>query len=241
MSDFFAKNLQTLLDKTGMSVYDLAPKIATEPSTIYRWLNPEVGSIPRARTRVALANVFGVDPNRLVYEPLSENDEVTVTPSENIGNTKTSVGLPIPLLAHTRGLIIPNVFDNDVGLVKDDLSPCADSWLPAAPDSSLNNENLVVVRMPDDSMAPIIKCGDLVYVEFEFQTPMDFENNDLVLADRQLSSGDSKKVSAIIRKLVYGDHPGDAWLVATNTEWPGTRQVRASILYGKVVAIFRKL
>ena len=253
MTNYFAENLQLLLDKSGMGVYTLAPLIDASVSSIYRWLDPKIAFVPRTRTRVAIANVFGVDPVDLVNKKLTIESPVTPdgkykAPAGTLtisglgpAVASTALGEPIPLLANTQNLLIANVMDDDVGLTKNSLTPCAKAWLPPAPIRVKGKDNLVVVQMPDDSMAPEIKCGDLVYIEFEFQKPLDFNNGDLVLADRQLGPDENKNTPALIRKLVIGDHPGDAWLVATNTEWPGTRQVRASTPYGKVVGIFRKL
>lgn len=238
MTEYFATNLKALMDKAGISPYELAHRIGTEPSTIYRWLDPEVRSIPRTRTRVVIGDFFGVDPNKIVYEELDVNSaEKDVT---SIYKSKANDNR-IPLVEAESGLAVLTMFDDDVSSVTDDLAPGAKKWLPGAPDESLNANRLVAIYAQNNAVAPEVCKGDLVYVDFNFaeQGSSAVDDGDLVLAvPNETESTDS---AAVIRQLVYGENERDLWLKATNPDWPGNRMLRCRFVLGKVVAIFRKL
>lgn len=246
MTDFFAKNLQWLLDQSGMGVYELAPKIGSEPSTIYRWINPEVGSLPRARTRVALAEIFGVDPSELVYRDLSldppqrvETPEPEPAPAEEPKTEKSSWKEPIPLVETSPRLRIATAFDDDFSVEPDEMTPQALDWLPPVPNKSLQEKRLVAAHCFDSSLAPELRRGDIVYIDFEFgdKTAI-YQDGELVMCEYVNSKGTR---CAGFRKLVLGEDQSDRYGKATNPDWPGQELVKIDVIYGKVVAIFRNL
>lgn len=242
MTNFFAKNLQMLLDKSGMSVYDLAPRIGTSASTVYRWLDPNLSYLPRSRTRVTISEVFGVDPVELVYTNMSGAAEGAEGNKAERANIHSVLGERIPLLASTANLEIPHIFDDDISLTKAELTPSAEKWLPPCPDEAVRSTDLIAIRMNGEAMAPEIRDGDLLYVDFDFAfkpIPNEYKSGDIVLANHFPTPN---KEEVLVRKLSYGDSPDEVWLKATNPDWPSEKRlVKGSLIFGKVVAIFRKL
>lgn len=246
MSNYFCKNMQALMEKWGATPYTLAPYLGTEPSTIYRWINPEVANVPRSRMRVTIAEFFGVEPNELV-DGLIDVDSLAVKNPEQKGLVKrTYRGKRIPLVSLDDCLVIAAMFDDDIGTEEQGLTPVAKEWLPAAPGLEMPQDSLIALRMTGSAMAPTIQSGDLVYVHFMFGGDMTGSNGveisegDLVLAE-PVTSDKLEDRGAVIRKLVYGDNERDEWLAATNPDFPGTRTIKSNMVLGKVVAIFRKL
>lgn len=245
MKKYFAHNLAALLNKTNMSPYTLAEYMSTEPSTIYRWINPDLPTIPRSRTRVVLGEIFGVDPNELTKGYIDTDGLVVMKPEQNTQNAqkkRTFRNTRVPLVKAGCGLTIASLFEDDIGTEEDGLAPAAIDWLPAAPDRDLLQERTIAVRQSGSAVAPTVNNGDLVYIDFAFggaEKPT-YKEGDLVLAE-PLTSDEKHGQDPVIRKLVYGDNEQDLWLTATNPDWPGTRTVKARFVLGKVVAIFRKL
>lgn len=242
MTNFFAKNLQMLLDKTGMSVYDLAPRIGTSASTVYRWLDPNFSYLPRSRTRVTISEVFGVDPVELVYSDMAGATEDPEGNKVERANVHRVIGDRVPLLFNTANLDIPHAFDDDISITKAELTPSAEKWLPPCPDETIRSTDLIAIRMNGEAMAPEIRDGDLLYVDFDFAfkpIPNEYKSGDLVLANHW---SPQKKEEVLVRKLAYGDSTEEIWLKATNPDWPPEKRlVKGTMVLGKVVAIFRKL
>lgn len=239
MTNYFVENVQALLKKAVMTPNALSERLGVDSATVYRWLDPKVQSLPRSRTLVLLAEFFGVDPNKLVNEPLDIND--VNKPAESSGATKkrTYRGTRIPLVSETEHLWFASWLSDDIETTDDEALPGAKEWLPAAPDLDLEQERLVALRNTGSAMAPTIQNGDLVYVDFAFggMAAPSIEEGDIVLA--HLEGKDNK--TPVIRKLIYGDNRDDKWLTATNPDFPGTRTVKAGAILGKVVSIYRKI
>ena len=239
MSDFFAKNLQMLLDKSGMSVYDLGPRIDADPSTIYRWLNPTIGSIPRSRTRLAIASVFDVDPSEMLYRDLTEASADGASAKKNPNTSYMSCDKnSIPLVEAKQNLRLASAFDTDFSLEPGKLIPNAIDWIPGVPDRKLQRKRLAALVAKGNAMAPTICNGDVVYVEFEFgDKRLPHSEGEIVLMEYEENNG----VSVGFRELAFGDSEEDRWGRATNPDWPKERMAKAQFIFGKVVAIFRKL
>ena len=237
---FFGKNLQALLNKTGVTPYALAAHLNTEPSTVYRWLNPEVATTPRSRTRVAIAELFGVDPNRLVSGPMNVEDVELNSEDETKLKKRSYRGSRIPVVDLNESLWLAAWFSDDISTENNELVPGATEWLPAAPDLDLPQENLIATRATGSAMAPTILAGDLVYILFDFAGTLSvpyINEGDIVLAYPEGKDSNTP----ILRKLVYGDSVHDKWLAATNPDFPGTRTIKAGAIVGKAVSIYRKL
>lgn len=245
MSKLFAKNLKMLLEKFGMTPNDLAIRINSNESTVYRWLNPSLSYLPRSRTRLAICTVFNVDPFKLVHEDLTKADlSSDFTSSEAYTRMAVALDNPIPMVTASANLVLASVCDDDVELRRDQFTPAAEKWLPAAPDNSLKQNQLVAIVASGNAMAPEIRAGDIVYVEFEFGglDPVEYKDGDTVLAfsdKKYLNYNEAEP--PIIRKIVFGDNKKEFWLKATNPDWPGEQTVKGLSTLGKVVAIFRKL
>lgn len=243
MSNYFLKNMQALMEKWNATPYTLAPHLGTEPSTIYRWLNPDLPRVPRSRMRVTIGEFFGVDPNELVDGLIDVNNLEAKNTEQKALVKRSYRGKRIPLVTADKSLLLAGLLSDDIESYNGELWPGAKEWLPAAPDLDLPQDRLVAMRHSGAAMSPTIENGDLVYIDFVFSGDMevpDFKEGDLVLAE-PATPETNKSNAPVIRKLVYGDNEEDRWLTATNPDFPGTRTVKARDILGKVVAIFRKL
>ena len=241
--NFFAENISFLLQKADLTPNALSEKLGVDSATVYRWLDPKIQSIPRSRTRVLVSQFFGIDAEKLINEKFTSDTPINIGGNVAGKPIKRVSGEPIPLMKNDWTLQIASLFDDDVGLNEANLTPCAERWLPPAPEQGINTGRLITVRASGSAMAPTIKDGDLVYVDFIFGDtpyPNELNNEDLVLA-APVGKGVGEYTAPIIRKLVYGDNEKDQWLSAINPEWPGTKLVKAHTVLGKVIAIFRQL
>lgn len=62
----FAKNLNFLLDKHGMSQSDLARRIGVKPQSVQGWASAR--SLPRGQTLLKLSKVLGIKPGDMMQE-----------------------------------------------------------------------------------------------------------------------------------------------------------------------------
>ena len=242
MTNRFAENINFLLEKTGMTPHGFSERLGIDSATVYRWLDPKFQSVPRARTLLTLSQFFNVGAERLLYERFDDTTVFEMNEQPKKKTVKRINGTAVPLMKVDYALKLSAMVDSDIGLSSDDMSPEAEQWLPPAPDADIKSESLIAIRATGDAMAPTIKDGDLVYVEFNFGQMFEaisWRNNDIVLATPEHKKGETP--APILRKLVYGDNENDQWLTATNPDFPGTRTVKAEMVLGKVVAIFRKL
>lgn len=244
MTTHFIDNINFLMEKMELTPFAFAERIGIDSATVYRWLDPKIQSVPRSRTLMTLGQFFGVDAERLLKERFDDATVFEINEQPKKKPPKRISGTAVPLMKASFGLTFASLFDNDVGLSREDISPAAEQWLPPAPDAEIKSESLIAIRVQGDAMAPTIQDGDLVYIDFCFGQLSDgteetWSNNDIVLATPAHEKGEAP--APILRKLVYGDNEQDLWLTATNPDFPGTRTVKASIVLGKVVAIFRKL
>ena len=239
MDNFFSANLSMLLTKSAMTPYALAKHLGTEPSTVYRWLDPEVNARPRSRTLVAIAQLFQVDPADLAYKRLSPTD-TDIPPDVGLPvPDKQEAKKPIPFVELSSDLFTTWLMGEDISLASEGFGQVAKRWLPPLPIEGIDQENLIAIKAIGDALAPDIKDGDLVYIDFRFDGDCDpLPNGSFVLAD--IESND-KNALPVLRKLIYGDSFKDMWLSSTNPDWPGTKLVHASIVYGRVVTIVRGL
>lgn len=242
MKNFFTSNVLKLLEKHGMSPFALSERLGIHSSTVYRWLDPEISFLPRARTRVAIAEFFGVDPNALMYEDIQTNDvpplpnktNPAITPPKKERNF--AVKTKIPLLNLSSDFFFAAFFGEDFETNDGNIVAKAEQWLPPLPDTTIPHDNLIAVKAEGDALAPDIKDGDIVYLEFAFNPEFQAKHGDYVLAEPK---SDDKAPPTILRKLVKGDLKDQYWLTVTNPDWFGTRTVEGGRVYGRVVAIFR--
>ena len=75
------------------------------------------------------------------------------------------------------------------------------------------------------ALAPQIKDGDIVFIDAD----SGFLDGDFVAAEVE------GKSAPVIRKAMKGDGE-NVWLIATNPEWQGERQLKAAKILGVVVA-----
>lgn len=245
--NFFAENISFLLQKADLTPNALSEKLGVDSATVYRWLDPKIQSIPRSRTRVLVSQFFGVDAEKLINEKFTSDTPINIGSSVGGKPIKRVSGEPIPLMKNDWQLGVLSFFDDDAAVSHEDFPACAQKWLPAAPDKTLNQDQLIAINATGNAMAPEIRDGDLVYVEFDFffegkERPI-YRDGDFVLAEpkKEKNGEEIDKTPPIIRKLIYGDNEHDMWLKATNPDFPGAKFVKAHTVLGKVVAIFRKL
>lgn len=242
MKNFFASNVTKLLEKHNMSPFALSERLGVHSATVYRWLDPEFLHLPRARTRVAVAEFFGIDPNALMNEDLQKSNmpqlpamTSSVATAQKPERT-TSAKAKIPLLKLSSDFFFAQELGEDFETQEGSIIPKADMWLPPLPYATIPHDNLIAVKAEGDALAPDIKDGDIVYLEFAFDPEFQAKHGDYVLAEPK---SDDKAPPTILRKLVKGDLKDQYWLTVTNPDWFGTRTVEGGRVYGRVVAIFR--
>lgn len=241
MTNYFAKNITMLLERANLTPHALSERLGIDSATVYRWLDPKFNSVPRARTRITVAEYFGLDVNDLTERELSPNTPINPTPTDHGRPIKRVVGDRVPFLTSPDYLVVANLMDDDVGVVPEDFTPSADKWLPPCPDKAVDTGDLIALRMNGDAMAPEIRNGDLLYIDFDFayRKATQFKSGDIVLGYHVT---EEKEHEAMVRQLLFGETEKEYWLKALNPDWPqDKRLIRASYILGKVVAIFRNL
>lgn len=232
----FIKNFRYLVDRSGLSLYEVAKKANLDYTTVYRILKSKQSNEPRARTRAVVARVFGVDPSAMSRTTFDHDTPFKVLPDEEIPTQHSSPSRSkedIPLAKSTYALQVLAILDDDLPVDSDGLFE-TESWLPPLPFHSKEEQKLVAIKAVGNALAPMILEGDLVYLDQVTEPKKTgVKNGNLVLA---VAKGAD---SLVLRKLVIDDM-GQQWLMATNPDWPGQRSVACEQIVGIVTAIARQ-
>lgn len=152
----YKDRISELLAKNGMSNAELARQIQVSAPTITYWLGPRNKGL-KYEDAVKISNVFGVNPDWLIYGEEKDSCE-----PEQLGDEKTIYLQKVNLFASCGALSAYEDRQNDSDVIE---------GLRVGVQWFKNNfpqyqpQNVQIVTASGDSMEPLIKDGDLVFVD----------------------------------------------------------------------------
>lgn len=191
--------IEALLVKRGESPSALALRSGLQPSTILRILSGK--AIPRNSTISQLALSLGVQPEDLLGE-----DE---RPKGLSAIKRTDFTGLVPMASTPQQL-----WNNDI--YKEATADPNTVWVPLPAGLKPRAGELCALRVDGDALAPRIRHGDIVFLEYK-QSP-EFKNNSYVLAFVGTPVEAPVKGSYVLRKLIIVD--GKFYLRCDNPELP---------------------
>ena len=232
--DYFKRNFELLQIRSGLSWFEIARRADIDYATIYRMMNSKDGYSPRSRTRERLAYVFGVDANAMRNTLFDDETPIQVRDKGDLPQEDYKFNPErIPLAKSTYALDWLSLLDDDLPST-DDGCFITEKWLPPLPFQTKDDQRLIAIKAVGNALAPLILEGDLVYLDRVTEhEKTGVKNGDFVLATAKGAN------SLVLRKLVIDDME-QQWLMATNPDWPGQRNIQCIQIVGIVKAIARQ-
>lgn len=238
----FYNNVLALCKQQGLTLRKLAGKAGVSPTGVYRFAKEGASGryVLTTPVRKALSHALGYDIGDMCTRQLAppvalEDLLVRDSPGTREKRVENSPLSFVPLLsAEDLAVKLDTLLENpDFTLFEN-----AKEYVPA-PYSDWKADDLVFAwTMTGDAMAPSLLHGDCIYFRYfsDFRNPGKLTNGILVLGYAIEENGPHFYV-----RRYAGTENGAFWLKAENPDWPGERYAGAEGLFGRAVAVSRRL
>ena len=150
----FAENLRRLMREHGLSTRGLAAKLSISQQAINQWLSAQNG--PSNRRLAQVANFFGVNVHHLLLPPVIEPEPKASGLAVDRMHIRQ---LEAKLTAPGLELELPAPDEDTANVVVWDLPSTA------LADEFSKPENIVVMRVGENALAPNVCAGDYIFAD----------------------------------------------------------------------------